>query len=129
MISAWVIPGVVDPKSYKKEEKTEPIKIIYFDPKVFTQAVIDAVQLYYSVSIYNRCRQLPYANARSMASYFLKKSKFYFTYAEIGRLIGYYDHATVLHNVRKIETQLSIKDKQTIYDLKELDLMINYKIN
>jgi len=126
MISPYVMPGLprdgrVMPKEYTPVEHSSKCE--------FTAAVIDGVSKYFGVTeLTTRSRKNEFMTPRRYICYLLYKCRSHrYSYSEIGGMIGYYDHATVLHHVRKIGEFIDIKDKQTLIDLKELDLMINYK--
>jgi len=127
-ISPYVLPGI---KDFKLEP--EPVNYIRIDHKTkdaLIVAVIESVCKYFGVDynkISSNSRNAYIVEPRRMICYYLYESRFKFTLKEIGDIIGYYNHATVLYHIGKVNNFLDAKDKQTIADLEKLDKLINYQ--
>ena len=86
-------------------------------PKLNLEEMVDSIKAIFGYDIRTKNRHIPYVRCRMMYSflaYELKNSQY--SLSAIGQEIGY-DHASIIHNIRKFKDHLSIGDPASIEDL------------
>lgn len=123
MISYWVIPGILERKPELILDKRNFASI-----NEFTEIALEKIAGHFGEHPTAPGRKGAVIKSRKFACYFLIRCKLYkFTLMQVGEILGYPDHATVLHHVRDIEGYIDIKDKMSIETLDKLNLLIYYK--
>lgn len=75
------------------------------------EIIIDAVCEFYKVNLpmlQNGSRVRKYVKARHVAWYIIRELIRGITLKDMGRYFGYFDHSSVLHGLRKMETLLTV---------------------
>ena len=73
--------------------------------------IINLTELYYHLktgTIISRCRERTIVEARAVAVYVTSKFTEYST-TELGKYYFFRDHSTILHNIKKINKEISLK--------------------